>query len=152
MAIGIYAANWFAYVLCLCIPVVITRRLYIEILPWAIHVCSTEIQKNLWHYCGVYPQQVYINAALLFVQVCKDSIYMVPDSKVHGANMGSTWVLSASDGPHVGPWTLLSGVVCCRWTPRWWPLQHLSAAHDVLSYTETGPSLWILQHISMTSL
>ena len=24
-----------------------------------------------------------------------------PDSKVHGANMGPTWVLSAPDGPHV---------------------------------------------------
>ena len=29
-----------------------------------------------------------------------------PDSKVHGANMGSTWVLSAPDGPHVGPMNL----------------------------------------------
>ena len=27
----------------------------------------------------------------------------IPDSKVHGANMGPTWVLSA-------PWTLLSGM------------------------------------------
>ena len=27
----------------------------------------------------------------------------IPDNKVHGANMGSTWVLSATDGPHVGP-------------------------------------------------
>ena len=26
-----------------------------------------------------------------------------PDGKVHGANMGPTWVLSAPDGPHVGP-------------------------------------------------
>ena len=26
----------------------------------------------------------------------------IPDSKVHGANMGPTWVLSAPDGPHVG--------------------------------------------------
>ena len=26
-----------------------------------------------------------------------------PDSKVHGANMGSTWVLSIPDGPHVDP-------------------------------------------------
>ena len=26
--------------------------------------------------------------------------------KVHGANMGPTWVLSAPDGPHAGPWTL----------------------------------------------
>ena len=26
-----------------------------------------------------------------------------PDSKVHGANIGPTWILSAPDGPHVGP-------------------------------------------------
>ena len=26
-----------------------------------------------------------------------------PDGKVYGANMGPTWVLSAPDGPHVGP-------------------------------------------------
>ena len=30
-----------------------------------------------------------------------------PDSKVHGANMGPTWVLSApDDGPHAGPMNL----------------------------------------------
>ena len=29
-----------------------------------------------------------------------------PGSKVHGANMGPTWVLSAPDGPHVGPMNL----------------------------------------------
>ena len=29
-----------------------------------------------------------------------------PDSKVHGANMKPTWVLSAPDGPHVGPMDL----------------------------------------------
>ena len=29
-----------------------------------------------------------------------------PDSKVHGASMGPTWVLSAPDGPHVGPMNL----------------------------------------------
>ena len=28
---------------------------------------------------------------------------MSPDIKVHGVNMGTTWVLSAPDGPHVGP-------------------------------------------------
>ena len=26
-----------------------------------------------------------------------------PDNKVHEAHMGPTWVLSAPDGPHVGP-------------------------------------------------
>ena len=30
----------------------------------------------------------------------------IPDSKVHGANMGPTWVLSAPDGPHVGSMNL----------------------------------------------
>ena len=29
-----------------------------------------------------------------------------PDSQVHGANMGPTWVLSAPDGPRVGPMNL----------------------------------------------
>ena len=34
-----------------------------------------------------------------------------PDSKVHGANTGPTWVLSAPDGPHVGPMNLAIRVV-----------------------------------------
>ena len=29
-----------------------------------------------------------------------------PDNKVHGAYLGPTWVLSAPDGPHVGPMNL----------------------------------------------
>ena len=27
----------------------------------------------------------------------------IPDSEVHGATKGPTWVLSDPDGPHVGP-------------------------------------------------
>ena len=34
-----------------------------------------------------------------------------PDSKVHGANMGPTWNLSAPDGPHVGPMNLAMGII-----------------------------------------
>ena len=34
----------------------------------------------------------------------------LPDSKVHGANVGPIWVLSAPDGPHVGPTNLAIGV------------------------------------------
>ena len=37
---------------------------------------------------------------------CSDLIKMAPDNKVHGANMGPTWVLSAPDGPHDGPMNL----------------------------------------------
>ena len=33
------------------------------------------------------------------------------DSKVHGANMGTTWVLSAPDGPRIGPMNLAIRVV-----------------------------------------
>ena len=33
-------------------------------------------------------------------------IIRVPDSNVHGANMRPIWVLSAPDGPHVGPMNL----------------------------------------------
>ena len=34
--------------------------------------------------------------------VCGTVIEIIPDSKIHRANMGPTWVLSAPDGPHVG--------------------------------------------------
>ena len=39
-----------------------------------------------------------------------------PDSKVHGANMGPTWVLSAPDGLHVGPMNLAIRVCLPIWT------------------------------------
>ena len=43
-----------------------------------------------------------------------------PDRKVHGANMGPTWVLSAPDWPHVGPMylairALLTGGFLSEW-------------------------------------
>ena len=41
-----------------------------------------------------------------------------PDSKVHGANMGPTWVLSAPDGPHVGPRNLAFRVFINVTMPR----------------------------------
>ena len=56
------------------------------------------------------------------------------DSKVHGANMGPTWVLSAPDGSHVGPWTLLSGFPC----------------HDVIPMKGLI-SLTVLTHVFLTS-
>ena len=42
------------------------------------------------------------------------TFYSYPDSNVHGANMGPTWVLSAPDGPHVGPMNLAIRVVIAR--------------------------------------
>ena len=38
-------------------------------------------------------------------------VYNFPDSKVHGPNMGPTWVLAAPNEPHVGPMNLAISVV-----------------------------------------
>ena len=49
---------------------------------------------------------------------------IVADSKVHGASMGPTWVLSAPDGPHVGPMSLaIRSVIRAR---RTWNLCQFS--------------------------
>ena len=43
---------------------------------------------------------------------------MCPDNKVHGANTGPTWVLSAPDGPHVSLMNLVIWVVhALGWMP-----------------------------------
>ena len=50
-------------------------------------------------------------------------IVYYPDSMVHGANVGPTWVLSAPDGPHVGPMNLAireCWVDCCYSTSQKW--------------------------------
>ena len=63
-----------------------------------------------------------------------------PDSKVHGANMGPTWVLSTPDRPHVGPLNLAIRAAQCRiwvvkrWAPwgssNCWP--HSYCVHDLI--------------------
>ena len=35
------------------------------------------------------------------INISHNQVY--PDNKVHGANMGPTWVLPAPDGPHISP-------------------------------------------------
>ena len=43
-----------------------------------------------------------------------------PDSKVRGANMGPTWVLSAPDGPHVGPMNIaIREMYPSQWQQAW---------------------------------
>ena len=47
-----------------------------------------------------------------------------PDNKVHGANMGPTWVLSAPGGPHVGPMNLPiweHNEFYCQCCASWYP-------------------------------
>ena len=44
---------------------------------------------------------------------------LYPYSKVYGANMGPTWVLSAPDGPHVGSMNLDIRVAWWLWDCQW---------------------------------
>ena len=63
-----------------------------------------------------------------------------PDSKVHGANMGPTWVLSAPDGPHIGPMNLAIKVI--HRTPLLSNISFLSvhiSSYDVLLLGDTKP-------------
>ena len=45
---------------------------------------------------------IYLKPVVIFFA----TFGVIWDSKVHGANMGPTWVLSAPDAPHVGPMNL----------------------------------------------
>ena len=78
-------------------------------------------------------------------------IQSVPDNKVHGANMGPIWVLSAPDVPHVGPMKLvIKGSMCvvCRDAPvcikrfvhrkNFSPWLLLSCNTDMLSIRKTS--------------
>ena len=64
----------------------------------------------MWH---VLIYELLLQATLSCYAYNSSSEYIThnyPDSKVHWASMGPTWVLPASDGPHVGPMNLAIGV------------------------------------------
>ena len=46
------------------------------------------------------------NHFLNIIRKTRGQYKIYSDSKVHGSNMGLTWVMSAPDGPHVGPMDL----------------------------------------------
>ena len=69
-----------------------------------------------------------------------------PDSKVHGANMGPTWVLSAPDGPRVGPMNLAIREVN-QHTEDYFQSQTQNHVHILLNilYMQPCPPLcWII--------
>ena len=85
----------------------------------AFTYCYTRIQKELAHLHSysklllhiigkIHAFGVFIMPLLISPKLgkCNYSLESNPDSKVHGANMGPTWVLSAPDGPHDGPTNL----------------------------------------------
>ena len=64
----------------------------------------------------------------------------IPDNKVHGANVGPTWVLSAPDGPHLGPMNIaIRDVVSERQCSiALTTLRHVMPAHVILLIEATS--------------
>ena len=72
----------------------------------------------------------------------------IPDSKVHGANMGPTWVLLAPNGPMLAPWTLLSGMILeleIRQLTECWPIACQALGRPGLQHIHR-PGSWRLAH------
>ena len=82
-----------------------------------------------------------------------------PDSTVHGANLGPTWVLSAPDGPHVGPMNLAIRVVIqyCSlifvdliWWPHfhhWQSFPHLSSPKGGFTICDKHPKSVLMKFL-----
>ena len=100
------------------------------LLPW----CSCT---HSWRRCSPRITQTVTNPYLQTYKVNRDFSMKVPDSKVHGANMGPIWGRQDPGGPHVGPMNLAiwGGMVpflwasvqrCITWrclynASNWWP-------------------------------
>ena len=69
------------------------------------------------HLCSYQKSHIYV----CFMYQClyhKEYTHVYPDSKAQWANMGLTWVLSAPDGPHVGPMNLAIRVIMRKTNSR----------------------------------
>ena len=57
-------------------------------------------------------------ASILQMLFPQSNVVVFPDNKIHGANKGPIWVLSAPDGPHVGPMNHAIRVVSLKCVPE----------------------------------
>ena len=96
------------------------------ICAWSNRWANNGENWDLRRLCGHY-QVIVMSSSDCDVRRCViGCIANFPDSKVHGANMEPTWVLSVPAGPMLAPWTLTIGLVwgskaryltmCCGFT------------------------------------
>ena len=90
-------------------------RLSIVCIFWTLyHICEAHLT-NHREPVGPFTKTIFHgdldNGRLKPVMVVNFQKRSYPGSKVYGANMVPTWVLSAPDGPHVGPRNFAIGVV-----------------------------------------
>ena len=67
---------------------------------------SLNLQTAFFLQCSIFTDPVRISCVIFGNNGFDILWHASPDSKIHGANMGPTWVLSALDGPHVCPMNL----------------------------------------------
>ena len=98
--------------------------------------CSCFVWQTKWKPCTFFRSHIFIYPNRYFVMIGS------PDSKVHGANMGPTWVLSAPDGRHVGPMnvTIRVAVCCCIYSRI---LSFLSTNYIPLTHMQYMIYIWI---------
>ena len=80
--------------------IILAMVLYTSKLPLTISRYSQE-----YSVFKFYVHRYYVLS--IHPSICAIILCTAPDSKVHGANMWPTWVLSAPDGPHAGPTNLV---------------------------------------------
>ena len=100
----------------------------VVMLPASVDACDLScIQVPPWHWDNVIDIPLTVHD---------------PDSKVHGANMGPTWVLSAPGGPHVGPINFAIREACKIWMkqpvqkPQQNPTKHKPCAYYIGGHCE----------------
>ena len=117
---------------------------------WEVHQkYNAHCRKKSWHilFSGTWWKSIsHVNRRRMFIIRALLTVYQgickhIPDSKVHGANMGPTWVLSVPDGPHVDPMNLAIRDITYR---------RLCAAHPkkyayVLHWYSSGWVKWRLE-------
>ena len=115
------------------------------------------LSQAIWCWCKPFSQSqgsFHKKAALSLAKslVVASSCSRFPDSKVHGANMGPTWVLSAPVGPHVGPMNLAIRVRRTPWSLGASYIDDLNLG-PFLSMAEQGLSQWekVLHMLSILS-
>ena len=78
----------------------------VKVVPVPVaYSCKTQVSRisfthNLLSICPIILECCTKHDSIMLREICVNGY---PYSKVHGAKMGPTWVLSATDGPHVGP-------------------------------------------------
>ena len=78
---------------CFCLDKILYKRIHAAVIALLKAQDFCGAGRNWYFACRLFRRST----------LCNGTKQQTPDSKVHGANMRPTWVLSAPDGPHVGP-------------------------------------------------